>query len=66
MNPLVHIYISLLIVAYFFILLIRFWDDIFGESADISGNQSSRFVAALGSPADAGRALSRDNGLVWR
>ena len=37
MHVLVHVYISTLIFFYFFILIIRFWDDIFGESADTRG-----------------------------
>ena len=36
MHILVHIYIVFLIFAYGFIVLIRYWDDIFGESADVS------------------------------
>ena len=37
MHVLVHVYITTLIFFYFFILIIRFWDDIFGESADTRG-----------------------------
>lgn len=36
MHVLVHIYMATLVFFYFFILLIRFWDDIFGESGDVS------------------------------
>ena len=36
MHILVHIYMVTLIFFYFFIVLIRFWDDIFGESGDVS------------------------------
>ena len=36
MHILVHVYMVTLIFFYFFILLIRFWDDIFGESGDVS------------------------------
>jgi hypothetical protein len=41
MNVLVHVYITVLVFFYFFILLIRFWDDIFGESADTSSDAIS-------------------------
>ena len=38
MHILVHIYMCFLIFFYFFIVIIRFWDEIFGESATTSGD----------------------------
>lgn len=48
MHVLVHIYMVFLVCFYFFILLIRYWDDLFADSADVSKLGHSRLILPVG------------------
>jgi hypothetical protein len=50
MHVLVHIYITFLIFFYCFIVVIRYWDDYFGESADIRSSFPSAFPPTSATP----------------
>jgi hypothetical protein len=61
MHILVHIYAAFMIFFYIFIVIIRFWDDFFGESADTS--QTDGAIRLTKTPMTAMPGFSRASGL---